>query len=85
MSALFPSFLFPLFTQAGDEKEGAKLAPISPGKYILFADPAAVDFESIQEMVPLDGVEIEIIAVQPRGDQSISDCVLLYRLGQDES
>jgi hypothetical protein len=82
VSALLPTFLFSWSMQNGDDKEGVKLAPLGPGKYLLFADPVAVDFDEFTGS-GLDGVEIEIVEVHPRGDQTISDCVLLYKVGTE--
>lgn len=85
MSKLLPVFFAPIAIQQsgmageGAQDAGTSIAQLGPGKYLLFADPTAVDLSALPSG-GLEGVEIQVIPVIPRGDQTIIDVVLLYQL-----
>ena len=70
-----------------DGKVASAVAPKleANGRYLLFADASAVNFDHLRELIPQepglpDNCYIEIIPVKLRGDQTIDDAVRLYKV-----
>jgi hypothetical protein len=72
--------LGPVFLTTG-LVEGSRQAEVQPkAKYILFADPDAID----GSFTLPDDIDLTLVMVKPRGDQSMDDCIRLYQLGSEK-
>ena len=75
--------LAPLLTINGLTKSG--MAAIAPGKYMMFADPNAVNFDRFDWPSPFTeplNFEMEVIPVHLRNGQTIEDVIRIYRLDE---
>jgi len=68
-------------------KRQVDAAEVKPGSYVVFADPAAFDFESVESMreedVPVELRNAVFIPVRRRLGESVQDVVGIYKLDAD--
>lgn len=73
------ALLAPVTMVLGDQNASVALDPKT--KYILFADPDAIDLSAMAETEAIENVTI--IPVRLRGEQTIDDVVRVYQLGEE--